>query len=106
MQDSSSNKPEPEPEIGEGATVSVGSDSYPYTIIDISDSGKTITLREDRVERTDRNGMSEIQEYNYFRDPNGKVVKATKRKNGSWKTTKDNCLVSIGIRRRYYDFSF
>lgn len=92
--------------IGQGATVSIGSDSYPYTIIDISESGKTIYLREDRVERIDSNGMSEIQEYKYFPDPQGKEIKATLRKNGAWKTTKDNFRVSIGVRRRYYDFCF
>lgn len=94
------------PQIGEGATVRVGSDAYPYTIIDISDSGKTIYLREDKVERIDNNGMSELQEYNYFRNPEGKEIKATRRKNGSWKTTGNNCPVSIGIRCRFYDFSF
>jgi len=92
--------------IGEGATVSVGSDSYPYTIVDVSKSGKTITLREDKCERTDSNGMSEAQEYNYFRDFNGKEIKATKRKTGAWKTTGGNSMVSIGVRRRYYDFCF
>jgi hypothetical protein len=92
--------------IGEGATVSIGSDSYPYTIIDVSESGKTIYLREDKVERTDSNGMSEIQEYKYSPNLEGQEIKATKRKNGAWKTTGDNRLVSIGVRRRYYDFSF
>lgn len=92
--------------IGEGATVHIGSDSYPYTIIDVSDSGKTIYLRQDKVERTDSNGMSELQEYNYFPNPEGEEIKATLRKNGAWKTTKDNCPVTIGVRRRYYDFSF
>lgn len=94
------------PQIGEGATVRVGSDCYPYTIIDVSESGKTIYLKEDRVERTDNNGMSECQEYNYFRNPEGAEVKATKRKNGSWKLTGSNSLVTIGIRRKFYDFSF
>lgn len=92
--------------IGEGATVSVGSDSYPYTIVDVSKSGKTIILKEDKFERTDSNGMSESQEYNYSPNPEGKEIKATKRKTGAWKTSGNNCLVSIGVRRRYYDFCF
>lgn len=92
-------------QIGEGVTVSIGSDAYPYTIIDISPSGKTIYLQEDRVERIDSNGISEVQEYKYFRNSEGKEIKASMRKNGGWKTT-DNCKVSIGVRRRYYDFSF
>ena len=93
-------------QIGDGATVHIGSDSNPYTIIDVSASGKTIMLKADKVERIDNNGMSDIQEYKYFWDPEGEELKATKRKNGSWKIVGTNMIVSIGIRRKFFDFSF
>ncbi len=92
--------------VGQGATVRSGSDSYPYTIYDSSESGKTIYLKQDKFERIDSNGFSEIQEYKYSANPDGELVKATLRKDGRYKTTKDNQLVTVGVRRRYFDFSF
>lgn len=94
------------PLIGEGATVKFGSDSRPYTIYDASYSGKTLYLREDHATRIDKNGMSEMQEYQYSPNPNGSELKVTLRKDGRYKVVKTDMLVSIGVRRYYYDFSF
>lgn len=93
--------------VGDGATISSGSDSYPYTIIWISPDGKKMTLQEDSVKRTDNNGMSEAQEYDYFRNKDGTIVDISLRKNGQYKVVgSKHQLVSLGVRRRYYDFSF
>ena len=37
------------PTIGDGATYTIGADSYPYTVIEVSPSGKTIRVQRDRA---------------------------------------------------------
>lgn len=94
------------PELGMGATIQVGSDSYPGTIIQITRNGKRIVVQEDLATRTDSNGMSECQEYTYQPNPNGAIHIATLRKDGRYRITGCKTPISIGFRRKYYDFSF
>jgi hypothetical protein len=94
------------PAIGMGATIMSWSDRSPYTIINITTSGKTITLQADKYRRIDDNGMSELQRYIYQPNPNGNIVKATLRKDNQFRVSKSNAFVSIGRRNRYYDYSF
>jgi len=95
-----------DPEIGMGVTISVGSDRYPGTIIDVSPSKKKITFQHDSYKRIDSNGMSELQEYEYHQDPNGSIEQASLRKNGRWMIVHGKTPVSIGVRNHYHDFSF
>jgi hypothetical protein len=94
------------PEIGMGITISVGSDRYPGTIIDISASGKTITFQKDSYKRIDSNGMSEDQEYEYSPNPNGEIEQASLRKNGRFMLIHTKIPIYVGEREHYYDFSF
>jgi len=89
-----------------GVTMSVGSDRYPGTITEVSASGKRIVFQEDVATRTDTNGMSESQQYTFQQDPNGSMHIATKRKDGVWRITGGKTPVTVGIRGKYYDFSF
>lgn len=94
------------PSVGTGATIRIGSDSYPATIIQVTRNGKRIVLQEDNATRTDSNGMSELQDYTYETNPNGTTHIATLRKDGRYRLVGEQIPVSIGIRRKYYDFSF
>lgn len=94
------------PEVGMGATISYHSDRSAATIIKVSKSGKSFYIQEDTAVRTDKNGMSEIQEYEFTPNPNGSVYKVTQRKDGSFRLMGDKTRVYIGVRRQYYDFSF
>jgi hypothetical protein len=94
------------PKIGMGATIQHWSDRTPCTIIYVSDSGKKIHLQYDIYHRLDQNGMSELQKYIYKPDPSGQVVKASLRKDGRFRLVKSQTPVTIGIRNRYYDYSF
>lgn len=94
------------PTIGMGATIQYHSDRSPATIIEVSPSGKRIVIQEDSVTRTDNNGMSECQTYDYHRNPEGTIHIATLRKDGSFRLVGGKTLVSVGVRNRYYDFSF
>lgn|SRR5574337_164337 len=94
------------PSVGMGATIRVGSDSYPTTIIQITRNGKRIVIQEDNAIRTDNNGLSELQEYTYQTNPNGAIYIATLRKDGRYRLQGEQTPVYIGVRRKYYDPSF
>lgn len=97
-----------EPEVGDGATILMWSDRHAATIVDIvpfksgPNKGKprTVTVQEDRATRVDNNGMSDSQEWEFDRDPDGAVQTFTARRDGSFKG------LLIGYRKHYYDFSF
>lgn len=93
------------PEIGMGGTLVHWTDREPVTIIEISPSGKTITLQADIATRLDKNGMSDSQSYSFERNPGGAKFKARKRKSGFWTTTGGE-RVMLGHRSKYYDYSF
>lgn len=76
----------------------------PTTIIQVS--GKRLVLQEDTATRTDNNGMSESQSYEYTPNPNGQIFFATLRKDGRWRISKVNENVTLNVRRKYHDYSF
>lgn len=97
------------PEVGMGATHRVGSDSYPYTIVEVV-SDKKIIVQQDAARRTDSNGLSESQEYEYTRNPDSPKIVVTKRKDGRWRRQGESITstmtFSLGVRRMYQDPSF
>jgi len=94
------------PEAGMGATNVCYSDREAYTIVEVLTPRKIIVQR-DKATRTDSNGMSEMQKYNFESDPNAPKVVVTKRKDGRWLRQKtDHDVFVIGSRQEYYDFSF
>lgn len=93
----------PTPTVGMGATEYMWSDRKPFTIIHVASSGRRCTVRSDRYKRTDSNGMSDVQTYEYEPDPDGEIVTLRLTKNG-W--TSKGRRFGIGHRRAYHDFSF
>jgi hypothetical protein len=92
-----------------GVTMVSWTDRHPATIIEVSKSGKKITIQEDISIRTDNNGMSDAQSYTFERDPNGYTAEYSLRKNGRWVlvgSSQDGSSVLVGHRSRYYDYSF
>lgn len=91
----------PEPILGMGATIYAYSDRYPATVIGMSKSGKTITLREDNVaEWKDYYGIS------FMPNPNGRIWTARKNSKGVWRTSVEKCGVTFDERQAYRDPSF
>lgn len=95
------------PEVGMGATYGIGSDCYPYTIVEVK-SRTTILVRADDYQRTDNNGYGGHQEYDYYPNPEAGLETVTLRKNGRWVkkgySMNSGCgNVYIGYRRAYYD---
>lgn len=100
------NLPKIFPEVGMGATLSVGSDRFPVTIIQVTQSGKRIVIQEDEAIRTDDYGMSEIQTYAFVVNTSGTIHIATLRKGGLYRITGRKTPVYIGERSRYHNFSY
>lgn len=75
---------QPKPEVGMGATQGVGSDAYPYTIIEVSPNGKTIKVQSDKHTPAEGYDYYSNQVYNYHQNPNGEIITYTLRKNGRY----------------------
>lgn len=88
-----------------GATMLIGSDAYPYTIVRISDRGLTFWMRADKTTRIDKNGLSENQTWSYESDPNGEEKMVRLNQNGDWRHKQD-FVVLLGVRKMYQDPSF
>lgn len=98
------------PEIGMGATMPVGSDRYPYTIISVSENKKTIVAQRDNYTATKDSDYYSNQKYTYASNPNAELEIFTLRKNGAYVLDGENLhrgmRLWIGERRAYSDPSF
>lgn len=105
------------PKVGDGATVYLWSDRKPYTVIEVDEEKKIVTIQEDYSIRSDKNGMSEEQDYEFQRNPDGSIAyyKLTKngyvgiyknKETGRWNKSSTQRGVRFGFRDRYYDYSF
>ena len=98
------------PVVGMGATIIGYTDRNPATVVEISKNGKTLTVQMDDAKRTDANGMSESQSYEFTSNPDGAKRVYTLRKNGQWiaqgDSIKNGGRIQLGHRSKYYDFSF
>lgn len=105
-----------QPEIGMGATLLGWSDRKAATVIELFKKGKYnyVVVQQDNATRTDKNGMSDSQHYDYT--PNLEGSKTTFRilENGFQKVyvNHNNRFVNtsggvmFGERDEYYDYSF
>jgi hypothetical protein len=100
----------PAPEVGVGATLLSWTDRHAGTIIEVSD--KEFVVQRDIATRTDKNGMSDSQDYSYAPNPDGeryvfrRVVRGKAK--GQWREhgSKDGAGVLIGKRDEHFDFCF
>ena len=92
------------PVVGMGVTSIVGSDRYPYTIIQIKSKTRILVQRDDykAKEGSDYYGT---QIYDYTENKEGAIVELVKCKHG-WKRLKGIIYFSLGNRRAYFDPSF
>lgn len=114
----------PAPEVGMGVTILHWTDRSAGTITEVRKAGKAkprtlLVITSDFATRTDDNGMSESQEYEYTRNPNGVSYTFRETESGGWEevrwSAKANRWVKceggghglrVGERRAYHDFSF
>lgn len=95
----------PVPKVGMGATILMFSDRHACTVIGLQ-TKRMIVIQEDTQTRTDKNGMSESQEYAYAADNGGEKHTVSLRKDGRWKIAKSETVVRLGERDAYHDYSF
>jgi hypothetical protein len=102
----------PEPQVGMGATVLMWTDRRAATIISVVrfKSGarigevSAVEVQMDKATRTDDNGMSEMQTYEYERDLSGATYTFKRNKQGAFVGSMGQ--LRIGDRREYHDYSF
>lgn len=94
------------PEVGMGCTILMYKDRHAATVVEINKSGKRIVIQYDKATRTDKNGMSETQYYDYERDPSAAKLIFRRTKDNRWKELKGSTYLLIGERDKFYDFTF
>lgn len=97
------------PAVGMGATEMRWTDRRPFTITQVLSPTKVV-VRENKAIRTDKNGMSECQSYEYAEDPDAMPKIVTLRKNGKWirigEDSDSGTKFVLGHRDCYHDFGF
>jgi len=98
------------PTVGDAATILRWTDRSPATVVEVSADGKTVVIQDDNYRRTDSNGMSESQTYEFTPNPDGGKTTFTLRRNGRWVakgcSMNDGNHLALGHRDRYFDYSF
>lgn len=98
------------PEVGDGATLYVGSDRYPYTIVRVAKNLKRIWAKRDDFEPTDGHDYYGGQKYTFLARPDRGAELFTLRKTGHY-IKKGDALrwgspLLIGKRDAYMDPHF
>lgn len=104
------------PPVGMGATFGYGSDCYPYTVVDVSPSGKTIWLARDDYQIVSGSFQGGDARHEYRPDPESQGDPRTWRK-ATWRTVRGQAgyfvgpgrsavRVSLGRRMFYQDPHF
>jgi hypothetical protein len=105
----------PVPAIGMGATRLMWTDRKACTIVAILARDKQgrptkIEIQEDRARRTDKNGASDSQAYEYEVNLEGRLGRYSLRQNGAWvrvgANQKTGERLLIGNRLHYHDYTF
>jgi hypothetical protein len=99
------------PSVGMGATVALYSDRWAVTIIEVgywksgprANTIRFVRVQRDEARRTDKNGMSDHQQYTYERNPNGQTMRFA-LKDGIFRNPSG--VLVVGSRSEYYDYSF
>lgn len=110
---------QPEPVVGMGATLLQWTDRDPATIVEVKKTKAgawLIAVQEDKAQRTDNNGFSESQEYEYSPNPEASKQWFRFEDGKGWRGVRDNGKgrmvltggggLRIGEREKYHDFTF
>lgn len=108
------------PVVGMGATLCYYTDRHAATVIEVWEkNGKAfVKVQQDTATRTDNYGMSDMQDYEYTRNPNGRIhtYRFNQKKliwdrvvvnpdTGRYQKSESPHL-ALGRRNEYYDYSF
>jgi hypothetical protein len=97
------------PVTGNGAHMSNGVDTHSATIIEVSPSGKTVTVQRDSV-KPKEGSASYSNEWEMTPNPEGATYEFTLRKNGLYvqagDTMRGGTVLHLSGRREYYCYEF
>lgn len=96
-------------QVGQGVTYGIGSDRYPYTVVEVSENQKTIVIQSDNAEIGPNYDYYKNQNWIITPNPNGVKETFTLRKRGVW--VKKGCAkasgyISFNGRSKYQDPCF
>ncbi len=95
---------------GMGATVRIGSDCYPYTIIEVSPDYKTVKIQRDNYKPAKDYDYYKNQVYDYIPNTEAPIEVWTIRNNGRYvkkgESKNSPFLLTIGNKIAYSDPSF
>ena len=89
------------PVVGMACTMPTGSDSHPGTVIEVARGGRRVLVQRDRVRGGPGHNYYGSQNWVYSRNPHGKILEFSLRKDGSW-IQKGVPLKSWGYGRAYF----
>lgn len=91
--------------IGMPCTMCVGSDRYPFEVTHISESGKTIWVREmTAIPTANYNRLD--PEYTYESNKKGRLANFSLRKDGRFRSVGGDTPLTLGVARKYIDPHF
>ncbi len=91
------------PFVGMAATIGIGSDSYPATVIEVKTPRKIILQYDVAMDRA-CNVHTPDQKYTYFPDPLGEIAVFSLRKDGKWRKQNGyGYYLVLGKRVKYRD---
>lgn len=101
---------QPEPIIGMGATILGWSDRHAATVVEVGKTKREVVIQRDHAKRTDTNGLSETQTYEYIANTDARKDTYTLRKDGGWvrkgESLKSGQRIMLGRREEYADPTF
>ena len=93
--------------VGDGATMSVGSDMYPYTVVEVNKSGKTLTIQQDDFTLVSGDIYSGAEySYSQNKDAQTEVVRWSDKRNCFKGAGRHGTRVYVEYRNYYYDPCF
>lgn len=91
--------------VGDGVSLHYGTDRTSATVMEVSPSGKTITVAEDTWWVTSGDESQEGCEYDFATNPEGSKTKIRLRKDGKYYPVQHSQAIALG-RSRYIDPHF
>lgn len=91
------------PVVGMGATMLGWTDRVAGTVVKVTKT--QVHVQRDDSKRTDTNGMSDQQTYEYTPDPTASIYIYRKTKRG-WRSNGGYSGLWLGVRQTYHDYSF
>lgn len=96
------------PKVGDKCTMHLWSDTHACQIVKVSASGKTIWVKRNVVV-ADTSKDCGMGHQNWIKRENefeGSEMKCTKRKDGRFRESRSNNLITLGTWHEYYDWEF